>query len=111
MCKPFLKTALNDVPDLFKYKSIVKDRSADLTLRLEAIQSKKDTMNKLGDIELRCRGLGVGGAGVTDYARTEYGGIIYNLDDIHQVGILGLAHRVSDQLNRFIDRKPDRFLT
>lgn len=78
-----------------------------------AIQSKKDTMNKLGEIELPCRGLGGAGrgAGVTDYARTEYGGIICNLDDIHQVGILGLAHRVSDQLNRFIDRKPDRFLT
>jgi hypothetical protein len=27
--KPFLKNALNDVPDLLKYKSIVKDRSAD----------------------------------------------------------------------------------
>jgi hypothetical protein len=27
--KPFLKNALNDVPDLLKYKFIVKDRSAD----------------------------------------------------------------------------------
>lgn len=66
-------------------------------------------MNKLEEIELPGKGVGVGG--VTDYARTEYGGIICNLDDIHEVGILGLAHRVSDKLNRFIDRKPDRFLT
>ena len=105
--KSFLKKAFDGVPELEKYKSLVIDRSADLTGRLETIQERKDTINALCDLDLSNQPISHND--YTDYCGKDYQTNGCNLDDIHQVGILGIAQEVSDQLDTFIDKKPGKF--